>query len=194
MEFSEQRFDAFMKEALNKYNWEDILYSFKLDEYRDLGTQLELKCPFHEDKRPSFRADKTKNVYHCFSCGRSGSIIYFSYLMSESKIPFRAYCDNILAQDKELQHRLGFITLKNSSKEISSKFTSKRVFNKKAMVGKTSYSTLLELEKNNDMSWDNLVLSLTLLQNGISTTDVYKSLQIANNEKTKVDLMDIIGD
>jgi len=38
---------------------------------------FKLHCPFHEDKTPSFTADNTKGtwLFHCFSCGRAGSVI-----------------------------------------------------------------------------------------------------------------------
>ena len=32
-------------------------------------------CPFHSEKIPSFSIHKEKNIFKCFSCGKSGSII-----------------------------------------------------------------------------------------------------------------------
>lgn len=37
-------------------------------------TELQISCPFHQDKKPSCYVSLTKGVYHCFSCGRSGSV------------------------------------------------------------------------------------------------------------------------
>lgn len=34
-------------------------------------------CPLHIDKTPSFSITPSKNLYYCFSCGRSGGIIKF---------------------------------------------------------------------------------------------------------------------
>ena len=36
-------------------------------------------CPFHKDKTPSLSIDFNRGIYHCFSCGRGGSIenLYF---------------------------------------------------------------------------------------------------------------------
>lgn len=36
--------------------------------------ELQISCPFHKDKTPSCFISLTKGVYHCFSCGRSGSV------------------------------------------------------------------------------------------------------------------------
>lgn len=38
------------------------------------GTDIMASCPFHEDKRPSFGLSSEKEVWHCFSCNRSGTI------------------------------------------------------------------------------------------------------------------------
>ena len=46
--------------------------------YRGLEYSLvkNISCPFHEDKKPSFRVYPT-NSYKCFSCGSAGTIIDF---------------------------------------------------------------------------------------------------------------------
>ena len=36
--------------------------------------EVQCSCPFHEEKHPSFFVNLKKGVYHCFSCGRSGSM------------------------------------------------------------------------------------------------------------------------
>lgn len=34
-------------------------------------------CPFHDERTPSFSVTEDKQLYHCFSCGRGGSVFSF---------------------------------------------------------------------------------------------------------------------
>ena len=34
-------------------------------------------CPFHKEKTPSFTVNEEKGFYHCFGCGKHGSVIDF---------------------------------------------------------------------------------------------------------------------
>jgi hypothetical protein len=45
--------------------------------HRKTESSFQLHCPFHEDKTPSFTADRKKGtwLFKCFSCGRAGSVI-----------------------------------------------------------------------------------------------------------------------
>ena len=43
-------------------------------------------CPFHSEKTPSFTVTPTKELYHCFGCGRGGDV--FSFLMELDSIDF----------------------------------------------------------------------------------------------------------
>lgn len=41
------------------------------------GAEHSGRCPFHEERTPSFWVNGTKGVYHCFGCGASGDVITF---------------------------------------------------------------------------------------------------------------------
>ena len=45
--------------------------------HRKTESGFQFHCPFHEDKTPSFTADRKKGtwLFKCFSCGRAGSVI-----------------------------------------------------------------------------------------------------------------------
>jgi DNA primase/ABC-type dipeptide/oligopeptide/nickel transport system ATPase component len=36
-----------------------------------------IKCPFHEDDKPSMKIYTDTNTYHCFGCGKTGDVIQF---------------------------------------------------------------------------------------------------------------------
>jgi DNA primase len=50
------------------------------------GRNYRSLCPFHSEKSPSFYVSPEKQIYHCFGCGASGSVI--SFLMDYEKISF----------------------------------------------------------------------------------------------------------
>jgi len=41
------------------------------------GRDFKACCPFHSEKTPSFVVSRQKQLYHCFGCGASGSVIRF---------------------------------------------------------------------------------------------------------------------
>jgi DNA primase len=43
-------------------------------------------CPFHGEKTPSFAVHPTKQIFHCFGCGKGGDV--FSFVMEMEKCPF----------------------------------------------------------------------------------------------------------
>jgi DNA primase len=41
------------------------------------GANYQARCPFHNEKSPSFSVSPTKQFYHCFGCGAHGTAITF---------------------------------------------------------------------------------------------------------------------
>lgn len=59
-----------------KLSIEDLVSSFvKLERF---GTSLKARCPFHNEKTPSFTVSPERQMYYCFGCGRGGDIFTFT--------------------------------------------------------------------------------------------------------------------
>lgn len=48
------------------------------------GKDYVMCCPFHTEKTPSFSVSVSKNCYHCFGCGVSGSVL--DYVMQSQRL------------------------------------------------------------------------------------------------------------
>jgi DNA primase len=44
---------------------------------RRVGSRWTGRCPFHEERTPSFSVDAVNKLYHCFGCGQGGDLITF---------------------------------------------------------------------------------------------------------------------
>lgn len=51
------------------------------------GNQYKARCPFHNEKTPSFYISPARGSYHCFGCSKGGDI--FSFIEEIEHIPFR---------------------------------------------------------------------------------------------------------
>ncbi len=50
------------------------------------GKDFKGKCPFHDERTPSFHVIPAKGMYHCFGCQKSGDV--FKFLMERSGLDF----------------------------------------------------------------------------------------------------------
>ena len=44
---------------------------------RKAGARYSGRCPFHEERTPSFSVNPADKLYHCFGCGKGGDVITF---------------------------------------------------------------------------------------------------------------------
>lgn len=50
------------------------------------GKNFVARCPFHNEKTPSFNVNSERQIYHCFGCGVGGDV--FSFVMAYDKVSF----------------------------------------------------------------------------------------------------------
>ena len=66
----------FLQELADRNPIEDVVGEYVALTKRS-GQNLFGLCPFHSEKTPSFSVSPSKQIYHCFGCGKGGSVINF---------------------------------------------------------------------------------------------------------------------
>lgn len=51
------------------------------------GQNLKARCPFHDERTPSFTVSPSKQLFHCFGCGASGDAVAFYMKVSGLTFP-----------------------------------------------------------------------------------------------------------
>ena len=204
-----ERMQALDKSAHKYLNWEAVLGNAGIKDIQDLSGQLLCKCPFHDDWSPSFRVVLDKNFYHCFSCGDGGSILKLAYKTSGSGLSKVQYYEQFLKANRFLQADLGFdsVFLNVRASAFGSKDGQETLpparerFNAKGHIGGTVPLTVLaqKVRAQGD-TWENLVYTLTMLQQGEQADEILYSVtertniakELASTGKAKkMSLMDL---
>lgn len=81
MPFSED----FIQEVSERNPIEDVVGEY-VPLTKRTGQNLFGLCPFHSEKTPSFSVSPSKNIYHCFGCGKGGSV--FNFIMDIEHLSF----------------------------------------------------------------------------------------------------------
>lgn len=64
---------------------------------RKAGREWTARCPFHQERSPSFFVNDAKGFYHCFGCGRHGDAI--SFLMQHRGMSFHDAVAELLGKE-----------------------------------------------------------------------------------------------
>jgi DNA primase len=67
--------DASVEQVRSAANIVDVVSA--RTQLRKTGAGYMGRCPFHEERTPSFSVSAEKNTYHCFGCGVGGDVITF---------------------------------------------------------------------------------------------------------------------
>ncbi|PVV13705.1 MAG: DNA primase [gamma proteobacterium symbiont of Ctena orbiculata] len=65
----------FIDDLLNRIDVVDVIN--RRVPLKKAGRDFQARCPFHDEKTPSFTVSPQKQFYHCFGCGAHGSAIGF---------------------------------------------------------------------------------------------------------------------
>lgn len=68
--------EKFIDELVERNDIVDVVSGYVRLSKRSGANQFGL-CPFHSEKTPSFAVNQEKQIYHCFGCGKGGSVINF---------------------------------------------------------------------------------------------------------------------
>jgi len=75
---------TFIDDLLNRIDIIDVIDGYV--PLRKAGRNHQARCPFHDEKTPSFTVSQEKQFYHCFGCGANGTAI--SFLMDYAGLEF----------------------------------------------------------------------------------------------------------
>lgn len=68
--------ETFLQELSDRNDIVDVVSGY-VRLTKKSGANLFGLCPFHSEKTPSFSVSQDKQIYHCFGCGKGGSVINF---------------------------------------------------------------------------------------------------------------------
>lgn len=86
--------DKFIDELLARVDIVDVVG--QRVQLKKAGRDWSARCPFHDERSPSFTVSPAKQFYHCFGCGKHGSAIKF--LMDYDRLEFVDAVEELAAQ------------------------------------------------------------------------------------------------
>ncbi len=86
--------DAFIDDLLARTDIVELIHARV--PLKRKGKEYSARCPFHDERSPSFTVSPTKQFYHCFGCGAHGTAI--SFLMNYDRLEFLDAVDELARQ------------------------------------------------------------------------------------------------
>lgn len=92
------------------------------------GGNFKAKCPFHQEKTPSFMVSPEKQIWHCFGCGKGGDM--FSFVQEIEGLSFPETLRVLAPKAGVTLQRGGNVGSSKKSKVLDVLDLSKRYYNK----------------------------------------------------------------
>ncbi|HET6546225.1 MAG TPA: DNA primase [Rhodanobacteraceae bacterium] len=86
--------DSFITDLLTRVDIVDVVQERVA--LKKSGRDFSARCPFHDERSPSFTVSPAKQFYHCFGCGAHGSAIKF--LMEYDRLEFPDAIEELAAR------------------------------------------------------------------------------------------------
>lgn len=154
------------------------------------GSSTFFKCPFHDDKTPSFGFNDKTLEYHCFSCGSGGTYLNFVHEYNVKvlgrNISIYQLVEEMLKADSVMQAKLGFNSIMASTDRIIDLKNFKRF--KACNLSSTNfphnYLELSTLGIKKCISDQQKILMISLMQSGFDVKTIYKEIFGENLQET----------
>ncbi len=78
--------DEIVQEVRDRSTLVEVMNYFGVQLKKSGGDTWKARCPFHNEKTPSFNVNETRQRYKCFGCGKGGDV--FRFVMEHQSVDF----------------------------------------------------------------------------------------------------------
>lgn len=146
-----------VEEVKNRLDIVDIVSGYI--NLNQAGGNFRARCPFHNEKTPSFMVSREKQIWHCFGCGKGGDLISFveEYEGVDFKEALRMLAEkaNVPMENMRFEKKEDYSRLYEVNQEAA-KFYQK-ILNQNDVVSKKAMEYLQEkrkIKKGNIDKWE----------------------------------------